>query len=174
MKNIFLTGPIIIGKSTILNEAIRDFNGTVGGFKTVPQFMEDGARTYVLGSITPGIEAQSKPYICLPDKGGRLRGVPETFDNFGAGILDVCVNSRLDLIIMDELGVYESKALGFQDSVKRALDSKIPVLGVLKAKHNLFLNEIRERQDVLILPVTLDYRDEITRQFKKLVKELLF
>ncbi|HHW61777.1 MAG TPA: hypothetical protein GX404_07720 [Syntrophomonadaceae bacterium] len=173
MKNIFLTGPIKSGKSTILEQAIDDYDGSIGGFKTVPQFTEDGKRAYVLGSISPLIQAEEKPFICRLGKDGHMYAVTETFEDLGVRILQDCLKSKPDLIIMDELGILEAEAKTFQDYVRKCLASDIPVLGVIKAKPSLFLDELRHRSDVLVLPVCPENRTEIAENFKKLVAELL-
>jgi nucleoside-triphosphatase THEP1 len=55
---------------------------------------------------------------------------------------------------MDELGRFELEAPLFLAAVTQALDSPVPVVGVLKAESNLFLDGIRARPDVKV--VTLD------------------
>lgn len=173
MKNIFLTGPVKIGKSIILEHAIGDYDGSIGGFKTVPQFTEDGKRAYILGSISPLIQAEEKPFICRLGEDGHMCAVTETFEDLGARILQDCLISKPDLIIMDELGIFEAEARKFQDYVRKCLVSDIPVLGVIKAKPEPFLDELRHRSDVLVLPVCPESREEIAENFTKLVVELL-
>ncbi len=58
-----------------------------------------------------------------------MYAVTETFEDLGVRILQDCLKSKPDLIIMDELGILEAEAKTFQDYVRKCLASDIPVLG---------------------------------------------
>jgi ubiquinone/menaquinone biosynthesis C-methylase UbiE/nucleoside-triphosphatase THEP1 len=87
--------------------------------------------------------------------------IPATFDVYGVKLLEDCFKAYSDLIVMDELGFFESNAALFQNKVLEILDSDTPVLGVLKQKDIPFLNNIRNRNDVTIFVVTHGNRDEV-------------
>ena len=80
---------------------------------------------------------------------------------YGVKLLEDCFKAYSDLIVMDELGFFESNAALFQNKVLEILDSDTPVLGVLKQKDIPFLNNIRNRNDVTIFVVTHGNRDEV-------------
>ena len=69
-----------------------------------------------------------------------------------------------DLILMDELGPNEAKAYGFQRAVEQALDSGIPVYGILQMADSEFLDRIAARDDVCVITVTEENRDSLPRQ----------
>jgi len=115
MKNIFLTGDIQVGKSTILNSFLLNFKGSIGGFKTEPIFLDKG-KTFILKSLNHfNGKIEGNHYICkFSDAAGRLLPQVETFEGLGVSILKECLEKNPDVIIMDELGIFESHALNFQ------------------------------------------------------------
>jgi nucleoside-triphosphatase len=52
---------------------------------------------------------------------------------------------------MDELGRFELGSPAFLAAVGEALDSSVPVVGVLKAESNPFLDSIRARPDTAVI-----------------------
>ena len=92
---------------------------------------------------------------------GSLKGLPAVFDEIGAGILNDCLNSKPDLIVMDELGVFENKAYLFQEKVLDCLNSQIPVIGVIKDKSSPFLDLLRKRDDAIFIRVTKENRNKM-------------
>lgn len=165
MNNIMLAGERQIGKSTIINFLLEDFHGKACGFKT----LQDND-LYYLSSLSSQNISTEKQYICRKNKSGTLEGITQVFDEKGAPTLKNCLEESPDLIIMDELGVFENNAFLFQESVLECLNSTIPVLGVLKAKASPFLDLIRKRDDTTIFTITEDNRDRI----KEIIKNKLY
>lgn len=165
MNNIMLTGERQIGKSTIINFLLENCHGEVCGFRTLPN---DGL--HYLSPINSQRVMAEKHNICRKNEGGTLVGITSTFDDSGARILGNCLEKKPDLIIMDELGLFESKAFVFQERVLECLNSDIPVLGVLKAKSSPFLDLIRNRDDITIFTITKDNRSKM----KEIIKNKLY
>lgn len=173
MKNIFLTGDIQVGKSTLIKRILEKDQGQVCGFKTVPFYLNDESRLFQLNRFFPEQINNEQPLlVCKKTENGKLTGIPEVFDQWGVRILEACLNAKPDIIIMDELGLFESEAYDFQKSVWRCLDSPIPVLGVLKAKNSPFLDRVREREDVLIIEITEANREENYHLLDRLIKRV--
>jgi len=59
--------------------------------------------------------------------------------------------ARAAIVVMDELGRFELAEPVFLAAVREALDSPVPVVGVLKAESNPFLDAIRARPDTAII-----------------------
>jgi len=57
--------------------------------------------------------------------------------------------------------------------VRRALDSRVPVLGTLQERHNDFLDAIRGRADVAVVRVTTSNRECMVPVLRDRVMELL-
>ncbi|WP_017755429.1 nucleoside-triphosphatase [Calidifontibacillus oryziterrae] len=169
MNNIFLTGEKQVGKSTIINNIIDNFTGNICGFKTLLETKE--GRQFYFSGFNPMIDSIPKIYICKKDNNDKLEGITEAFDDFGVKILEDSLNDSSDLIIMDELGVFENQAYRFQKSVYKCLNSAIPVIGVIKAKPSLFLDTIRNRDDVTIVNVTKENREQAYLYLKSLLEQ---
>jgi nucleoside-triphosphatase len=93
------------------------------------------------------------------------------FNNYGVKLL---TNTKgKDIIVMDELGRFEREALIFQKKVFEILQKEIPVIGVIKAESNPFLNRVRNSLASSPLVVTRSNREIIYDDAKKKVKKLL-
>lgn len=161
MRNLFLTGDINVGKSTLLRKVLDNLDNSIGGFVTqdvsnrsdMKQYqlisLYDGDYGYNIGNIKNMIENRDK--------------VIKIFDEVGCEILEKSVQCR-DIIVMDEIGVIESQALKFQNIIKNILNSEKIVLGVLKKADSSFLNYIKSREDTVVIDVTKDNRDGLVEK----------
>jgi Predicted nucleotide kinase len=157
MYNLFLTGYKGIGKSTLLKKVIGHLDCTIGGFIVRPIFVQGGL-AFDMVSLYDGAGGN---IFAVLDGYGKITDVyTKVFDKSGVEILDKSFAFK-DLIVMDELGFLESDAGLFKKCVFDILDSKKPVLGVLKKYDSQFLNTIRERQDTKIIEVTAYNRDSL-------------
>lgn len=171
MKNLFLTGEIQVGKSTIIKRVLEGFQGSLGGFRTLYDISVDGKKGFVIEGLNPVFRGLRHP-ICRYSDEGYMIGLSDTFEDYGVKILRHSLEEKVDLVVMDELGVFESEAFNFQKLVFAVLDSPIPVLGVLKAKPSPFLDEIRNRQDVVIYSVTLENRNFLAGKVREFLNKL--
>jgi len=156
-NNLFLTGKIRTGKSTILKEAIRPFEFRAGGFfvqrvltkkETYGFRLVDFSKEPYLPNLQIDKLHNHSDFFIL--KGQDSRVDYEIFLKVGVFSLTNAWKDK-NLILMDELGVIEANIPGFTDIVRQTLDKDIPVLGVLKKKPNPFLDQIRARTDVQII-----------------------
>ncbi len=160
-NNLFLTGRIHIGKSTLINKIIHSISGQVCGFRTLRYYKGKELKGFYIEGFNKNERVKEDLLIgkCLDDNS--WIGIPSTFDQYGVEILKDCLNRKPDCIVMDELGFFENEAFKFQKIVIHLLNSSIPVLGVIKEADTPFLNVIRSRQDSLIFTITEENRDEI-------------
>jgi len=172
MKNIFLTGEIKVGKSTLLNKALQSQNINVLGFKTLPVLENDILTGFTMQSLKTG-DTYQDPYIGKQLPSGAWTAVPETFERYGVNILKAALAAEPDLILMDELGFFESQAREFQKLVHQCLASSIPVLGVIKPISTPFLDAVRAAPNTVLLKITKDNRNERYFDLAELLAELL-
>jgi nucleoside-triphosphatase len=163
--HLFLTGEIQVGKSTIINKAVQSLGRPVGGFRTVAgNYAPDGSSDIFI------ISTGDKMNCCndsnrvahrtgVPGKG--FTTFPQVFDTVGASLLRRA--GEYPLIIMDELGFMESRALEFQKAVFERLDEDVPVLGVVKPMKTDFLDRIRAHEKVNILSVDVFNREDVLK-----------
>lgn len=171
MKNIFLTGEVGVGKSTVISKVLSQLPQVIcGGFRTV------SAMTIIGGNLLEVyIEKawEETPHDADHMVGtrlghGRLTSYPQTFDTVGTSIL-FATPTDATLILMDELGLMEDSAKLFRQAVMDVLDGTLPVLGVIKPKRTEFLDAIRMRQGSEVIEVTLENRDELPARIAELL-----
>lgn len=163
--NIFLTGPIQIGKSTAIkrylatNPALR-----LGGFVTVSRPMDaDTIGVYIQPPVFAESDCDGAHLAGL--RGGRRGGIPETFETTGLAILDA--SGPFDLLLMDELGRMELRSPRFCARVLSLLEGDTPVLGVVKPESNALLDAVRAHPKTVLLEVTEENRDDIPRRIAR-------
>ena len=173
MNHIFLTGEIQVGKSTIIKRIFSEIDVIPQGFNTVSIDSEDKSinHLYLLpyGSTIPLIS--DRPFA---ERNMLLRkkvGYTDVFNEEGVEILrNSQENQNTEVIVMDELGFFESEAYRFQDEVFRCLDGDIPVIGVIKPQETDFLNQVRTHDKVDVVKITVENRDEIYTVLSKIIK----
>lgn len=155
MYNIFFTGPIGIGKSTILYKVIEDMKCSVGGFIS-ERYEQNEIKKFDMISLNDG---KSNNIFATYDKNRNEMKINEhVFKNEAVDILNMAFKTK-DVIIMDELGFMENNIIEFKETVYNLLNSNKPVIGVLKKHDCEFLNDIKNREDTLIVQVTLENRN---------------
>ena len=117
-RHLFLTGPIGCGKSTAIQASLGDALSKCGGFFT---------RRY----------REPHLHFTLESPDGTIK---ETFLDFSTGkpAVDQAVFSEASLegsvLILDEIGGIELLNPDFASALTKALNSDIPILGVIKGE----------------------------------------
>ena len=157
--HIFLTGEIQIGKSTVLQKTLELLKLPHGGFQTYfgPDryeaehclYINDAAREKTFG--TENVVAKFHQG-CPPEI------YTERFDTLGAGYI-MEASHQNGLLVFDECGGLERRALSFQKCVLDALDGQMPVLGVVKLSARGWVDGIRYHPKVQLITVDEQNRD---------------
>ncbi|MBT9145502.1 MAG: Nucleoside-triphosphatase THEP1 [candidate division WS2 bacterium] len=153
MKNILVTGRPGVGKTTLIKKIIKDFELDAGGFYT------QEARK---GGIRQGFEI-----VTLSGKRGTLASVnfnsPYRVGKYGVNLRDLeevaggAIEEALEknsFLVIDEIGKMELFSEKFIFLLKKALESSVKLLGVIKLKDNQLTSEIKNRPDTVVY--TLD------------------
>ncbi len=166
MHNLFLTGKIKIGKSTILENVLEMIDLSIGGYITERK-IQDSINTFTVRSLNDGIETHIIANTGAIDKMKKV-----SVDSFKIGLTSILDNSlyNRDLIVLDELGFMENDINEFTSKVYEVLDSEKPVLGILKDYDCDFLNNIRNRDDVIIVEITEENRETILDSIVSILK----
>jgi len=166
MYNLFLTGEIRIGKTTILQNALEKVNSSIGGYITERNNKGD-MTTFTVRSLYDCVEKFEIATINTKEKTKNI--FKDSFEIRLPSILDNSFNNR-DLIILDELGFMENDIDSFTSRIYRILDSEKPVFGVLKDFDCEFLNNIKNRDDTILLTITERNRDTILDEVLNILK----
>ena len=166
-RHIFLTGERQVGKTTIIRNYLSQAGLSADGLITFWETGDDfGGRLYI-SPFSSDLRHEEKYLIVDRDK--RNRGLPEevarVFDVHGCEIL--ADSGKCDVIVLDELGFFESNAADFHKSVMRLLSGDVPVLGVVKPMQTEFLDSIRAHPDVEVWEVTAENRNAVLERLLK-------
>ena len=174
MSNLFLTGEVGAGKSTVIRKTLALLPPIeCGGFRTVSVPAAQGAALEVYlekaGENTP---RELSHLVGTRYEFGRFTAYPKAFDSVGASILSSPPKGAA-LIIMDELGVMENGAAVFCKAVMEALDGKLPILGVIKPKNTEFLDAVRSHERSEIFMVSDSNREELPEILAEKLRRML-
>ena len=165
--NVFLTGGSNAGKSWLIDKFVEQYNGTVGGYKTVlaKTDIDKMCGIYLLdiNNLNEPLSYDNRVGSCAIDR--NPKGYKEVFETVGVAVLEK--TPRPDLIIMDEVGVLENGCLHFKESVLSCLNSQSDVLGVLKKKSSDLIDSIRARNDIYLIDLGLTTQSEALKRLKE-------
>lgn len=156
-RNILVTGPPRSGKSTLIEKAIRQMQGPITGFFT-REIRQSGKR---VGFSIATMDGKMGVLAHRKIK-SRFRVGP-----YGINLQDldqIAVPSMLpsgpgEIVVVDEIGKMECFSLPFRKTLLHALDSDHQVIATIAIKGNNFIQNIKERSDVLIIPISESNRD---------------
>lgn len=160
-RHLFLTGGKQVGKSTLLHKLIKARALQCAGFETRHFDIDGVRRAHILHGLVDMPEYENDCICCVRVNEMRSVAVPHVFDVNGAEILKRSIEGPQPYILMDELGKLERKSESFVSGLFAALDSGKRVLGVLQQCSAAHLEAIAAREDVSVITVTEDNRDEL-------------
>ena len=160
-RHIFLTGARQVGKSTILRGLMKRRGLDCTGFETQPFYIGDERRGFTLHGRVNMPPYENDCIVCV--RVGERRSVPvlPVFEENGVDILKRSLESESPWLLMDELGRLEREAAQFCAQVLACLDSGKRVLGVLQACDAPLVCAVRAREDVSVIEVTPENREEV-------------
>lgn len=160
-RHIFLTGARQVGKSTILRGLMKRRGLDCAGFETQPFYIGDERRGFTLHGRVDMPPYENDCIVCV--RVGERRSVPvlPVFEENGVDILKRSLDSESPWLLMDELGRLEREAARFCAQVLACLDSGKRVLGVLQACDAPLVCAVRAREDVSVIEVTPENREEV-------------
>lgn len=167
-KKILLTGLPGVGKTTIIRKVINNIflnSGMIGGFFT-KEIRENNRRvgfqvkTILSCEIDIIAHEQHKSSYKMHNFGINLNAFEKTL----LMELKNCVKRNVSLIVIDEIGIMETKSFKYCQKLLEILNGHKPILGVLKKKENPFLNKIRQVSDLNIIEVNRANRNDVSRK----------
>lgn len=164
---LFLTGPVGVGKTTVIQRCLADYAGLLWGFRSF-KTPRDGPVADIL--LTEAACPENRHLVAHMGPAGREMH-PEVFEEAGVPMLQKITKDTRGLVLMDEIGFIESRATGFQREILRVLALDVPVIGVLRQLEDppAFLAGLHTRQDLTILTVSKENRDHLPAQCRTLL-----
>lgn len=170
-ENVLLTGRPGVGKSTVIQRALETSDTNAGGFFT--QELRDGSRRVGFGITTLDGERGTLAHV-------NIEGAPRV-SRYGVNIEDIRdvavaalnrARQHSRLIVCDEIGRMEMLCPEFEPAVRAALDSPKPLLGTIQDRRDRFVDEVRSREDVSVIEVTRENRDDLPEQIAAWIEEV--
>jgi nucleoside-triphosphatase len=166
--NLLLTGKPGVGKTTLVMKVAGALGNRAGGVIT-REVREGGKRR---GFSIESLDGEKRILASTEFPGGpsvgRYRVSLENLEAVGIPALDRSLAERR-VIIIDEIGKMELKSGAFRAIIIRALDSELPVVATIGISNTPFLQKIKRREDVLLVEVTAENRDELEQEVLRLI-----
>ena len=162
-RHLFLTGDKQVGKSTLLRGLIDAKSLDCAGFETQAFNLNGERRGFTLHGRVDLPPYRNDCICCARIEEKRAVPVLPVFEENGVLILKRSLASPAPYLLMDELGKLEREALGFIAQVQACLDSDKRVLGVLQKCSSEHVARIAQRNDVTVLTVTPENREELLK-----------
>jgi len=159
--NLFLTGEIQVGKSTVIAKILMLLKLKPKGFRTYfgPDRGFPDRLLYMNSADKPKI--YNRDYaVAIFTKESPPQALMEKFDTFGVELIQ-SARTGTKLILMDECGNLERDAHLFQKEILATLDGTIPILGVIKQTSSGWTDILRNHPQVRFFTVTEANRDDM-------------
>lgn len=168
--NIFLTGDIQVGKTTVIQNTITLLNKNYGGFKTYfgPDRNLPNRLLYMNSADEPHIFSEEHGIVRFSEV-SKPQLIGDRFNLYGVELIRQARDNK-ELIVMDECGGFERNSFVFQKEIFDTLDGSIPILGVIKLDSTGWVDYIKNHPNVKLITVTNENRDELPKIIVKYFK----
>lgn len=142
MKNFFLEGDKFVGKSTLLQEAIRAAGKSISGFYVKRRIDEQGQivgfelrAAKELLQKEANLEPIDEHCFIQTENGKRTRNL-QVFETWGKFLLEEAKTNSADLILLDEIGGIELLSQSFTNELLTTIQQPQKIVGVFKSDVN--------------------------------------
>ena len=169
-KNILLTGPPRIGKSTLIEKIVSRLERPVTGFLT--REIKQKRRRVGFSIVT--LDGKTG-LLAHQDIKGRPRVGKYGVDIEQIDKLAVPSMRPLDantIVIIDEIGKMECFSALFRETLVQVLDSENPVIASIALYGPPFIQDIKTRSDIFLIEVTEKNRNALVEELLLLLRTL--
>jgi nucleoside-triphosphatase len=166
-KKVLLTGPPGCGKTTVARKIAGILGSGAIGFFTEEVRDAAGTRTGFRVESTDGRKGELSSR--RPGPGPRVGAYVVDVRSFEAVAIPSLAGAADKVFIIDEIGKMECFSEAFRARVGEILDSGVHVLATIPLRGGgSFLQGIRNRPDVAIVPVTPANKDRLPREISEM------
>lgn len=162
-NKVLFTGPPGCGKSTLIEEILRETQRPSTGFFT-REMREKGRRVGFSINTLDG----EKGILAHQSIRSKYR-----VGKYGVNLADIdqiavpaMIPSSEDvMVVIDEIGKMECFSHPFRNTVIRILNSVNPLLGSIPSRGSTFIEQIKKRRDILLIEVSEKNRNSLAEVF---------
>lgn len=172
-KNILITGKPRIGKTTVIKKVADELNKLRPcGFYT-EEIGKSGKRK---GFVIKGLDGKEWGLLAhvdikSPYRVGKYGVNLEGFERFLSELEEEIFTGRI--VLIDEIGKMECFSERFVKIVDACLSSEIPLVATVSEKGGGFIEEIKRRDDVTLVTLTIGNRDSMPERIIRLIEDIL-
>lgn len=164
MKNVLLSGPPGCGKTSLIQEVLKNLKGVkAAGFFTSEIREKGGRKGFKITSLDGEEAILSHVDFKGPHKVSKYTVSIENLEKVGLKALTEGLEEA-DLIVIDEIGKMELFSDKVRQAIIEALDSNKRVLGTIMQAPNPFADQIKSRKDTKIITLSSGNRDAVLRE----------
>jgi len=170
-KACLLSGGPGTGKTTIIKQAISNWQGRAGGFYT-EEIRAGGVRQgFMIVTLYGRSAALAGVNIKSPYQVSKYGVDIEALDKVGVSAIREATR-ECDLVVIDEIGKMELFSPAFKEAVLEAISSGKRVLGTIMLSPHPWADQIKRHPDVAVVPLTRENRSQVLRQVLEWVKSV--
>ncbi len=168
-----------VGKSTLIRRVLKELQVPIRGYVTrkEPHLTDPvlGDPIYIYEAGQP--QTQSPDNLVGHCRDQRPLVYAEVFDGFAEKLQGLAVKVGdapvSHLILLDEIGVMETRSEAFCQAIMKLLDGDVPILAAVKYKERPFLNQVRSHPNSQCFTITEENRDELFDMVLTFVRQQL-
>lgn len=151
-RNILITGPPRCGKSTLIEKVVNRIEKPVTGFFT-REIKEEGRRVGFSINTLDGREGilahqNLKSQFRVGKYGVNLKDIDSV------AVPSMIPTRKDEIVVVDEIGKMECFSVLFKKTLVRVLSLPNWIIGSIAQKGDLFIQRIKERDDVKVIRIT--------------------
>lgn len=165
-KNILLTGAPSAGKTTVIRKIIDLLPSSANGFYTQEERVNDRRIGFMMHTLDG-----KQGYLAHQDIDSEyhIRRYGVSIENIETIAVPSIRPIDDQFIILDEIGKMECFSDLFIAAATEALDSTNIVIGTITYGGTGFIQDVKNRDDVEIVEVTLENRDDLPHDIFKII-----
>jgi nucleoside-triphosphatase len=172
MKNVcLLTGPPSVGKTTLIKQAVGEFQRKACGFYTEEIRENNERHGFRLVTLDGQKVDLSRTDLKSPYHVGKYGVNIEGLEEVGVASL-LPGKSDCDLVVVDEIGKMEMLSLKFRDAIEKLIADNRRMLGTILFHHHTWADIIKARTEVQIIVLNRNNYQQVFNEVKSWLREI--